>query len=84
VTINVGQKEEFEVDEVVVVTRQRAVSSRRGESALAERTDDPLRIYLRDMTWVELLSREGEIAIAKRIEAGRERRASWAISNYRV
>jgi RNA polymerase primary sigma factor len=38
----------------------------------AERTDDPVRMYLRDMGSVELLSREGEIAIAKRIEAGRE------------
>ena len=38
----------------------------------AERTDDPVRMYLREMGTVELLSREGEIAIAKRIEAGRE------------
>ncbi len=38
----------------------------------AERTDDPVRMYLREMGSVELLSREGEIAIAKRIEAGRE------------
>ena len=37
------------------------------------KTDDPVRLYLRDMGAVELLSREGEIAIAKRIEAGRER-----------
>src|SRR5579859_691559 len=36
------------------------------------RTDDPVRLYLREMGSVELLSREGEIAIAKRIEAGRE------------
>ena len=39
---------------------------------LTERTDDPARIYLREMGSVELLSREGEIAVAKRIEAGRE------------
>ncbi|MEW6451402.1 MAG: RNA polymerase sigma factor RpoD [Pseudomonadota bacterium] len=38
----------------------------------SERTDDPVRMYLREMGSVELLSREGEIAIAKRIEAGRE------------
>src|SRR5262249_22696474 len=38
----------------------------------AERTDDPVRMYLREMGSVELLSREGEIAIAKRIEVGRE------------
>jgi len=37
-----------------------------------ERTDDPVHMYLRDMGSMELLSREGEIAIAKRIEAGRE------------
>src|SRR5437764_15381116 len=38
----------------------------------AKRTDDPVRLYLREMRSVELLSREGEIAIVKRIEAGRE------------
>ncbi|MEE9328721.1 MAG: RNA polymerase sigma factor RpoD, partial [Parvularculaceae bacterium] len=38
----------------------------------SDRTDDPVRMYLREMGTVELLSREGEIAIAKRIEAGRE------------
>src|SRR5690606_1472675 len=37
-----------------------------------DRTDDPVRMYLREMGSVELLSREGEIPIAKRIEAGRE------------
>ena len=42
------------------------------EKAPADRTDDPVRMYLREMGQVELLSREGEIAIAKRIEAGRE------------
>jgi RNA polymerase primary sigma factor len=39
---------------------------------VSERTDDPVRMYLREMGSVELLSRQGEIAIAKRIEAGRE------------
>jgi RNA polymerase primary sigma factor len=42
------------------------------KSEPSERTDDPVRMYLREMGSVELLSREGEIAIAKRIEAGRE------------
>src|SRR3954471_20938036 len=42
------------------------------EKAPTDRTDDPVRMYLREMGQVELLSREGEIAIAKRIEAGRE------------
>ncbi|GIX14066.1 MAG: hypothetical protein KatS3mg118_2025 [Paracoccaceae bacterium] len=46
-----------------------AVSGNGGESL--DRTDDPVRMYLREMGSVELLSREGEIAIAKRIEAGR-------------
>jgi RNA polymerase primary sigma factor len=41
-------------------------------STALDRTDDPVRMYLREMGSVELLSREGEIAIAKRIEAGRE------------
>ncbi len=44
-----------------------------GPKAEADRTDDPVRMYLREMGSVELLSREGEIAIAKRIEAGREK-----------
>ncbi len=44
----------------------------KSEKEPAERTDDPVRMYLREMGSVELLSREGEIAIAKRIEAGRE------------
>jgi RNA polymerase primary sigma factor len=39
---------------------------------IVERTDDPVRMYLREMGAVELLSREGEIAIAKRIESGRD------------
>ncbi|HEX7533128.1 MAG TPA: RNA polymerase sigma factor RpoD, partial [Methyloceanibacter sp.] len=43
-----------------------------GEDEELGRTDDPVRMYLREMGSVELLSREGEIAIAKRIEAGRE------------
>src|SRR5690606_13934811 len=41
-----------------------------------DRTDDPVRMYLREMGSVELLSREGEMAIAKRIEAGRETRSA--------
>ncbi|GBR50396.1 RNA polymerase sigma factor RpoD [Neokomagataea thailandica NBRC 106555] len=42
------------------------------DAEAASRTDDPVRMYLREMGTVELLSREGEIAIAKRIEAGRD------------
>jgi RNA polymerase primary sigma factor len=50
----------------------RAVPAKAETKEPAERTDDPVRMYLREMGSVELLSREGEIAIAKRIEAGRE------------
>src|SRR5690606_38045724 len=49
-----------------------AVSTTSNTKAGSDRTDDPVRMYLREMGSVELLSREGEIAIAKRIEAGRE------------
>ena len=48
------------------------VPAKAEKSEPSERTDDPVRMYLREMGSVELLSREGEIAIAKRIEAGRE------------
>jgi RNA polymerase primary sigma factor len=57
-------------NEIVEAPRPTAVATRSSEPA--ERTDDPVRMYLREMGSVELLSREGEIAIAKRIEAGRE------------
>src|SRR6185295_1229674 len=53
-----------------IATPVPAITQARTEPS--ERTDDPVRMYLRDMGSVELLSREGEIAIAKRIEAGRE------------
>jgi RNA polymerase primary sigma factor len=56
--------------ELVEVARAVPVKAEAKEPA--ERTDDPVRMYLREMGSVELLSREGEIAIAKRIEAGRE------------
>ncbi len=56
--------------ELVEVARQ--VPAKAETKEPTERTDDPVRMYLREMGSVELLSREGEIAIAKRIEAGRE------------
>ncbi|MCH1542708.1 MAG: RNA polymerase sigma factor RpoD [Alphaproteobacteria bacterium] len=49
-----------------------AVAKTAKTTSTGDRTDDPVRMYLREMGSVELLSREGEIAIAKRIEAGRE------------
>ncbi|WP_319824350.1 RNA polymerase sigma factor RpoD [Thalassovita sp.] len=75
--INVIEDDEVE-DEEAKSTAVVDVSSAKGEVALSagtteklDRTDDPVRMYLREMGSVELLSREGEIAIAKRIEAGR-------------
>jgi len=56
----------------LVTTTSRAVVVRDTAKEPTDRTDDPVRMYLREMGSVELLSREGEIAIAKRIEAGRE------------
>ncbi|ABE41191.1 RNA polymerase sigma factor RpoD-like [Rhodopseudomonas palustris BisB5] len=62
---------EEEPDNDLVEVTQKAVTETK-KSEPGERTDDPVRMYLREMGTVELLSREGEIAIAKRIEAGRE------------
>src|SRR5262249_23538059 len=65
------EPEEEEADgELVEVARTTPAKPEKTEPT--ERTDDPVRMYLREMGSVELLSREGEIAIAKRIEAGRE------------
>ncbi|HEY8128246.1 MAG TPA: RNA polymerase sigma factor RpoD [Hyphomicrobium sp.] len=55
-----------------LVAQNNALVKSESKAEPAERTDDPVRMYLREMGSVELLSREGEIAIAKRIEAGRE------------
>ncbi|MGB6890659.1 MAG: RNA polymerase sigma factor RpoD [Xanthobacteraceae bacterium] len=65
-------EEEAESKNELVEVRRRPVSAKTGARDAAERTDDPVRMYLREMGSAELLSREGEIAIAKRIEAGRE------------
>jgi RNA polymerase primary sigma factor len=69
-------REEAEEDEGngagEIVAATRSALAKVEKAAPAERTDDPVRMYLREMGTVELLSREGEIAIAKRIEAGRE------------
>jgi RNA polymerase primary sigma factor len=64
------EEEEAESGELVEVAQKTPAKSEAKEPT--ERTDDPVRMYLREMGSVELLSREGEIAIAKRIEAGRE------------
>ncbi len=56
-----------------------AVATTTTKKEPTDRTDDPVRMYLREMGSVELLSREGEIAIAKRIEAGRETMIAGAL-----
>ena len=74
--INIIEDEELEEEEkgatdLVAATGTKDVAVSTGENEKLDRTDDPVRMYLREMGSVELLSREGEIAIAKRIEAGR-------------
>src|SRR5437870_6521998 len=65
-------EEEAESEGGELVEVQQKVPAKAETKEPTERTDDPVRMYLREMGSVELLSREGEIAIAKRIEAGRE------------
>jgi RNA polymerase primary sigma factor len=74
--INIVEDEEAEDDvpgatELVEANQSKEVAVATSSSEVLDRTDDPVRMYLREMGTVELLSREGEIAIAKRIEAGR-------------
>ena len=64
--------DEPEEEEGRALTTQAVPATTTTRAEPTERTDDPVRMYLREMGSVELLSREGEIAIAKRIEAGRE------------
>ncbi|MFU7528902.1 RNA polymerase sigma factor RpoD [Qipengyuania sp. ASV99] len=70
---------ELEVEEIDAEEDDKKAATKKDAKTLAakktgtgERTDDPVRMYLREMGAVELLSREGEIAIAKRIESGRD------------
>jgi RNA polymerase primary sigma factor len=78
--INVTENEEPEEEDKegakatgsAVAKKETAATVTTNTKADSDRTDDPVRMYLREMGAVELLSREGEIAIAKRIEAGRE------------
>jgi len=74
--INVIESEEAEEGEgdnlPVAAEGSKALATTAKSGEQYDRTDDPVRMYLREMGSVELLSREGEIAIAKRIEAGRE------------
>ncbi|NOR29568.1 MAG: RNA polymerase sigma factor RpoD, partial [Sulfitobacter sp.] len=75
--INIIEDEDAEEEEakggtdVATTDSNRDVTLSASTSEKLDRTDDPVRMYLREMGSVELLSREGEIAIAKRIEAGR-------------
>lgn len=64
------EEAESEGGELTTTTGTAVAATKKREPT--DRTDDPVRMYLREMGSVELLSREGEIAIAKRIEAGRE------------
>ncbi|MBO0711289.1 MAG: RNA polymerase sigma factor RpoD [Acetobacteraceae bacterium] len=75
--IQVVESEENEDGEPPVVKAEKTEDAEEEQSGNVDeeslgRTDDPVRMYLREMGSVELLSREGEIAIAKRIEAGRD------------
>jgi RNA polymerase primary sigma factor len=85
--VNVGQTKEAELEETPedakeepegeesdgdLMELRRSTPAETKKSEPGEHTDDPVRMYLREMGSVELLSRDGEIAIAKRIEAGRE------------
>ena len=73
--INIIEDEEDEEEkggtDVATTDGPKEITLGSGTSEKLDRTDDPVRMYLREMGSVELLSREGEIAIAKRIEAGR-------------
>ena len=73
--INIIEDDEVEDEDRgptdLVATGAKDVAVSASETEKLDRTDDPVRMYLREMGSVELLSREGEIAIAKRIEAGR-------------
>ncbi|MHA6297511.1 RNA polymerase sigma factor RpoD [Devosia sp. CAU 1758] len=66
------EKDEEDSGQEVATSSSTAVANTSNTKSGSDRTDDPVRMYLREMGSVELLSREGEIAIAKRIEAGRE------------
>ena len=74
---NIKIYSEEEAKELISLAKEQTAKSEEGvedqEKKQTGKTDDPVRLYLRDMGAVELLSREGEIAIAKRIEAGREK-----------
>ena len=75
--IQVTEEEENEDEDkgptdLIATNQNRDVALAGANNEKLDRTDDPVRMYLREMGSVELLSREGEIAIAKRIEAGRK------------
>jgi RNA polymerase primary sigma factor len=75
--IQVVESEEGEETDTLAVVKEEEAPDEEGPAGnisenSVSRTDDPVRMYLREMGTVELLSREGEIAIAKRIEAGRD------------
>ena len=77
---NLGQAFLYILDQKIVLVEKKAdfkvlrkkENGSKDEGKSIEKSDDPIRMYLREMGGVELLSREGEIAIAKRIEAGKD------------
>jgi RNA polymerase primary sigma factor len=66
------EEEDVETVDHIGENDPRSLTATTKKTGTGDRTDDPVRMYLREMGAVELLSREGEIAIAKRIEAGRD------------
>ena len=71
-SVVVGDDSDDDDDEAAPKPGVKDARAANRKTATGDRTDDPVRMYLREMGAVELLSREGEIAIAKRIEAGRD------------
>lgn len=66
-----AEEDDGKAKDLVAINDNKEVATATSDKEKLDRTDDPVRMYLREMGSVELLSREGEIAIAKRIEAGR-------------
>ena len=66
-----AEEDDGKAKDLVAINDNKEVATASSDKEKLDRTDDPVRMYLREMGSVELLSREGEIAIAKRIEAGR-------------
>ena len=73
------EEEEDDGRSRAVAAKSKTAVAGQNTTSAQDRTDDPVRMYLREMGSVELLSREGEIAIAKRIEGGPQRDDSRSV-----